>query len=125
MLKTISKDLFKIYIISDSLAIKSLKGVGKELRLVKRVRLPHPAQLSRSSLELHKRTKIPINSLRLAVSLIKHQRLDSFAQPLSSIFKFPFRLRLVTQTDAFEDFIHPFGVVSWVEDFVDFFLSET
>ena len=35
-----------------------------------------------------------------------------------------FSLRLVTQTNAFEDFIHPFGVVSWVEDFVDFFLSE-
>ena len=36
-----------------------------------------------------------------------------------------FSLRLVTQTDAFEDFIHPFSVVGRVEDFVDFFLSET
>ena len=33
-------------------------------------------------------------------------------------------LQLVTQTDAFEDFINTFSVVNRVEDLVDFFLGE-
>ena len=67
----------KIYIISDSLAIKSLK-----------------------------KKQVPL----LLFVYFSNSR---------------FSLRLVTQTDAFKNFIHPFGVVSWIEDFVDFFLSET
>ncbi len=40
------------------------------------------------------------------------------------VFFIKFMRGLVTQTDAFEDVIHSFSVVSWVEDFIDFFLSE-
>ena len=43
--------------------------------------------------------------------------------PTTNIIE-PLLLSLVTQTDAFEDLIHTFGIVSWVKDFVNFFLSE-
>ncbi len=42
----------------------------------------------------------------------------SFIIPCCSLF-----VALVTQTDAFEDFIHPFGVVCWVERFRQFLLG--
>ena len=81
--------------------------------------------LIRSYLELKKRTKSPLNHCVLLDNPKTIERLGLLSQPLFVYFSNSrFSLRLVTQTDAFEDLIHPFGVVGWIEDFVDFFLTE-
>lgn len=58
----------------------------------------------------------PIISNTITFSIFHHKKQDVPA------FSCPYQL--VTQTDAFEDFINTFSVVNRVEDFIDFFLSE-
>ena len=59
-------------------------GVGKNSYYLKGVRLPTPAQLIRSSLELNQANKDANQPLRHTIIPFKHQRLDNFC-PASTI----------------------------------------
>ena len=72
--------------------------MGKNSYYLKGVRLPTPAQLIRSSLELNQANKDANQPLRHTIIPFKHQRLDSFAQPLPFL---SYKLRKASSSAVF------------------------